>query len=1159
MQRLNGATLFSASDLVNFLECEHTTTLGLLDLVTPLERAESDEASKLIQDKGFAHEGAFLDTLKERGVRVAEIAHQLPAEAAARATLEAMKGGHDIIFQAAFLAAPFFGRADFLRRIDGRSRFGQWQYEVMDTKLARNVKAKFVTQLCFYSDLLADAQGAEPRSMHLVLGDGTEKNFRFANYSRYFRQLRARFTEFARSGQTDTYPERCDHCQFCDWRNLCQQRWLDDDYLNQVAGIRRDQIPKLKAQGVPTVAALASLGENVVVPKMQSDTLTRLRAQAALQLHRRRTGQPKVELLALDPDERRGFYRLPEPSAGDIFFDMEGDPLEEGGLEYLFGVWYRDDQAGAQFTFKPFWAHNRAEEKAAFEALIDFIIDRRQKFPDSHVYHYAPYEPTALKRLMSLHGSREAQVNGLLRDRVLVDLYAVVREALRTSEKGLSIKDIECFYMEKRRGEVLDAGASIVQYERWRTTGDQGALEAIKKYNEDDCRSTQLLRDWLLGMRPPGLRWFSLASHEETGAEGKENDRQPSQRTVELEAGLARLKPLLLAGMAEDAPPQDSDEHLRQLTSQLLDFHRRCANPEWWAVFARQEMTEEELIEDFECLGGLRADGKPPKPEKRSLLYGYSYPEQDTKLRPGKVVRRADTTETLGTITSLDEDERRVEIKVSAKRGAPPPTLSIGPEGPIDTDALRKAVWRFAESVIADDGRFGAVRAFLRKDPPKLGRGSTSFPRARDSNFPERVYNAVSDLDESYLFIQGPPGAGKTTCGSELIVRLLAAGKRVGVTSNSHKAVNNLLDAILKVAREKGVRFEGAKKSSASDPETEVAGGTMIQNVYGNADIVNGNDQLIAGTAWLFADPGLEGALDYLFVDEAGQVSLANLVTGGTSARNIVLLGDQMQLGQPIQGDHPGRSGESTLDYLLDGKATVPDDRGIFLATSWRMHPDVCRFISDAVYDGRLEPEPGNERQRLVLNERAHRALAPAGIRFLPAVHEGCSQRSEPEAVLVAEILASLVEQSFEDKEGRPHRMTLGDVLVVAPYNAQVNLLRAGLPEGARVGTIDKFQGQEAQVVIVSMTTSSGDFLPRNIEFLYDKNRLNVAVSRAKCLAVVLASPALLRIRCPTAEQMELVNTLCWLSEYSTQPAAHLAPPNVAPIKGALYKEGGGE
>ena len=275
----------------------------------------------------------------------------------------------------------------------------------------------------------------------------------------------------------------------------------------------------------------------------------------------------------------------------------------------------------------------------------------------------------------------------------------------------------------------------------------------------------------------------------------------------------------------------------------------------------------------------------------------------------------------------------------------------------------------------------------------------------------------------------------------------------------------------------------------------------------------------------------MDQLVDYLFVDEAGQVALANLVAMGVSARNIVLLGDQMQLGQPIQGDHPGRSGESALDYLLGGLATIPPERGIFLATTWRMHPDVCRFISEAVYDGRLQPEAGNAKRALILGADAHPVLLPTGIRFVAADHEGCGQRSEEEAKIVAELLSSLLLQRYRDKKGAEHPITLDNILVVAPYNMQVNLLRKTLPEGARVGTVDKFQGQEAEVVIVSMATSSQEFMPRHMEFLYSRNRLNVAVSRARCLAVVVANPKLLEIDCSTPEQMALVNTLCWVQK----------------------------
>jgi uncharacterized protein len=746
-----------------------------------------------------------------------------------------------------------------------------------------------------------------------------------------------------------------------------------------------------------------------------------------------------------------------------------------------------------------------------------------------HVYHYAHYEPSALKRLMSLHGTREAEVDDLLRRGKFVDLYKVVREAMRTSAPGYSLKDIETFYMPPREGEVKTAAASIVHYERWRTTRDEAELEKIRRYNEDDCRSTHLLRDWLLERRPARLLWYSGEKQTGDGA------AKPtvSERMAQIEEALAQYRGALLDELPEDRAAWSADERLRELVFQLLDFHRREAKPQWWAMFARQDMTDDELIDDIETLGGLRqVKETPPVPVKRSLVYTFSFPEQETKLRAGDNCHRTDTTKLLGEIVALDEQARRIEIKVGPRREVPA-ALSIGPGDPYDTDVLRDAVWRFADSVVADDGRFAAVRALLRKDAPALRRRAPgSALLSGRGELAAQALQAALALDDSYLFIQGPPGAGKTTIGSRLIVGLLRKGKRIGVTSNSHKAINNLLRAVEKVANEEGVTFAGVKKATGRDSDS-VFDGEIVEDVYTNAAAIDGDYQLLAGTAWLFADPELESALDYLFVDEAGQVSLANLVAMGASARNVVLLGDQMQLGQPIQGVHPGRSGESTLDYLLDGQATVSPERGIFLGTTWRMHEDVCRFISEAVYDGRLQPEPDNQTQRLMLNGSAHAALAPTGIRFVGVEHDGCSQRSEPEAALVKELYASLLLQKHVGKKGGRAPMTPGNILVVAPYNAQVNLLKSMLPQGARVGTIDKFQGQEAEVVIVSMTTSNGECLPRNIEFLYDKNRLNVAVSRAKCLAVVVACPDLLRVHCSTPAQMELVNTLCWLHEYA--------------------------
>jgi len=541
-------------------------------------------------------------------------------------------------------------------------------------------------------------------------------------------------------------------------------------------------------------------------------------------------------------------------------------------------------------------------------------------------------------------------------------------------------------------------------------------------------------------------------------------------------------------------------------------------------------MTEEELLEDPECLAKLEADPTcPPFKDKRSIVYTYRYPEQETKLRDGSSVTRADTGKSVGEIV-MDPEARRVSLRQGAIKDALPPRLNLGPTGPIGSGVIRDALFRFADSAIISDHAFPAVEAILRREPPQVQEHSPGQPLIPSGKATvDAAIDVVSRLDNSYLFIQGPPGAGKTFTGKHLIVALLRAGKRIGITSNSHKPIHHLLLEVVKQAQSEGFEFVGAKKASKGSPDSEFDG-PLVTNLYTNDDVWGSGAQLIAGTAWLFSDPGATQALDYLFVDEAGQVALANLVAMGTSSKNVILLGDQMQLAQPIQGVHPGRSGESSLDYLLSGEATIAADRGIFLETTWRMHPDVCKFISDAVYDSRLEPKPSNVNRVLRLAAGAHALLKPSGISYAPMEHTGCSQQSQEEAQLIREVYNSALQQEYLDRDGNVRKVAADNILVVAPYNMQVNLLREALPAGARVGTVDKFQGQEAEIVLVSMTTSSEAELPRHIEFLYSKNRLNVAISRAKCLAVLVMSPRLLSIKCSTPEEMALVNTLCWVS-----------------------------
>jgi uncharacterized protein len=1126
MQRRGEKIVYSASDLMAFLECHHLSTLNLLALDTKMERAAPDEQIQLIQDKGFAHEADFLESLRQAGGKIVELSSKGELQSNIAATRAAMAAGAEVIFQAALSDGTFFGYADFLRRVDRPSAFGDWSYEVADTKLAHRAKPKFMIQLAHYSELLTSIQGVQPGKMHLVLGNRAERSFRVSDYIRYYRHLRLQFEVFI-AERPKTQPESCAHCPVCDWRDRCADAWERVDHLNQVANISKIQIKRLAENSVHTLAQLAELPPETTIRKMQPETLARIRGQASLQLKRRLTGKNIVELLPRNPSQRTGFDRLPPPDIGDLFFDMEGDPLHEGGLEYLFGVYFCEN---GEWTFREFWAHTRLEEKAAFVAFIDFVTEHLKRHPNAHIYHYAHYEPTALKRLMSSHGVREAEVDQLLRSSKFVDLFQVVRDAIRVSEPSYSIKNLEVFYMTKREGDVTSAGASVVFYEKWRQTKDDDLLRKIRDYNKDDCISTQLLHQWLLQLRPDLPEW-----QPEVGAQDGQSEKSDKVKAHEMR--LAAYEVRLLAGFSPDAPDLTADQHLRVLIFQLLDFYRRTAKPAWWALFARRDMTLDELVDDSECIAGMRLISTSLSATGRGAQIAlYQYPEQEFKLREGDTCVRTDTTQTIGTIGVVDQIKRTVEIKVGKNREIPE-EISVSSGGPIPTDKIRDAIFRLADELLSGGDRYAASFAFLKREAPRVKGHREGDPFVAKSTDPmPQIIRAVANLDQSCLFIQGPPGAGKTYTGSHLIVDLLARGHRIGVTSNSHKAIHNLLKAVEKRAGERGLRFKGLYKASAQSKGSNFEG-EVIENVVNNQEIFEdlsaGQVQLVAGTAWLFSDEGLDQQLDYLFVDEAGQVATANLVAMGTSATNIVLLGDQMQLGQPIQGVHPGDSGLSSLDFLLEGRATIPPERGVFLETSWRMHPDVCQFISDAMYESRLRTEEQNAHQRLVLTDDADSALRPTGVTYLPVIHDACSQSSEEEATKIRSIYMNLLRQRYRDRDGNERDMTAENILVVAPYNIQVNLLRQYLPEDARVGTVDKFQGQEAEVAIISMTTSSGDYLPRFIEFLYSRNRLNVAISRARCLALVVMNPDLLSIRCSTVEEMALANSLCWVKEYS--------------------------
>lgn len=1084
--------LLSPTDLVKFFGCHHATYLDMHEIASKnAPSAMNEQLSK----NGNAHETAYLNILKSQGLSVIEIPKEgILEEERSRLTIEALHSGADVIYQGFLKAHPWRGDADFLIKIQEPSALGDFSYEVLDTKLSKHPKSEYILQLSVYSELLANIQKKEPVLMYIVTGDGKRHDFKVKDFASYYQKSKNSFESFVNNPLQQSTAEPCNYCALCHWKDHCTAQWEASNHLSLVANIQRSQIKRLRTAGITNIKDLAALPIAHEIPDFNKDVLLRLREQALLQEYKRETGKDRFELIPLTPG--KGFERIPKRNVGDIFFDMEGDPLHPDGLEYLFGIYYFENK---QSVFIPFWGHTHEEEKEAFRKVMTFLNGHLTQYPKAYIYHYNHYEVTALKRLACRYGLFEEMLDNLLRTKKFVDLYKAVRESIRTSEPGYSIKNLETFYMDKREGTVSTAVDSIVFYNKWRESGESCLLKDIETYNELDCASTYKLRDWLLKIKPKGAPFF-LSEALVLNNDGV------SRKDWEIEYEASKK-------LLEDKYKIDPKEMYRQLAD-LIEFHNREKKPQWWAYFERHDKFEDELINDPECLAGLTLAGSQSSAE----AHFYCFPPQEYKLKAGRYAKDIRTGKSWF-IIQVDDVKNIVKIKPG---NTPPPNrLSLGPSDPISTDGIRSAIYRVSDSILEADKKYAAIKDILNKTEPNIKGRQRGQPVSLLKDPLSGAMEAVLNLKKSYLIIQGPPGSGKTYTSSHIIVELMRQGKKVGVAANSHKAIHNLLDQIEKVADSKNFQFFGVKKSSGQESDYQ---GKYIKNEPKTKKI-DLRMSLFAGTAWLFSDSIFDQELDYLFIDEAGQVSVANVVAMGAAAKNIVLVGDQMQLGQPIQGVHPGEAGLSILEFLLGDYQTVPPSRGIFLQDTYRLEPGICKFISEAFYEGRLNPHPSTSNRNLLLD---YSDLPSKGVHVIHAKHTGCAQKSVEEGVIIKGVYEKLLGQSFND--GKNIRaVIIDDILVVTPYNVQANHLSAILPEGARVGTVDKFQGQEAPIVLVSMVTSSAEDLPRNIEFLYSQNRLNVAVSRAQCLAVIVFNPALLEVPCKTIEQMRLVNTFCFM------------------------------
>ncbi|GAA3462390.1 uncharacterized protein J2S66_003913 [Saccharothrix longispora] len=1133
MLTADGHLVHSPSDLVDLLECEHRSVLShALATGVPGAPAPDQRQGLLAARHGLAHEQAVLERFRaERDV--VEIPQPAPTHealtAAAEQTARALDDGAPVVYQAVFYADGFHGRADFLVA-------GPHGYEPHDAKLARHATPAAVVQLTAYADALGHRAGP---AMHLLLGDGTDRAFRVGDFLPLVRNLRDRLT--ARLAAPAALPDRlwdderpaCATCRFARHCATGRERARD---LSLVAGIRADQRRKLVAAGLGTIDALANATRSEKPATMSAATFTGLRAQAALQVIQddSRTEDDPVGKVAYEVVAPEALAALPAPSPGDLFFDMEGDPfaLDGEGLEYLFGV------VDADAAFTPFWAHTRPQEKRAFERFVDHATAALEANPGAHVYHYAPYEVNALKKLAALHGTREDAVDHLLRSGALVDLYSVVRKALRVSQRSYSIKYLEPLYMPgARSGDVKNAVSSIEAYEEFLSLRDadparaEDVLNGIAEYNTDDCVSTLRLYRFLLEVRAEA----GIAPHvPEPSFTQEVEDEIAAQRRAERAERLAAVVDPLIEGLPDNPAEFTDDERARALLAAAVGYHRRETNPAWWDFFRQLAAPLSELEADNACAVGthVRAEdwampsGRVRKAKRQVTVacdpdrpHPFATGDQVRLLYPG-------TPNTTRDAVVLAESAEDVVLLESAGPesvdGAVP--VAVLPGSPVRPTPKDEAVYDLAAMVVDRLPELPPHPGIdlVRRTPPRL-RGSRDLPRSDD--LIADVIAAVDALDGSALAVQGPPGAGKTYLAGRLIAHLIRGGRSVGVTSTSHKAVENVLFAALAAGRELGVPIPTAKRAKGA-PARDCA----WEQPRDNPALVRWrNDQgaghLVGGTSWTFANTALrEQPFDVLIVDEAGQFALADALAVSTCARNLVLLGDPQQLPQVVQGTHPAGAEASALGHLIGDADVVPPSLGYFLDQTRRMHPAVCEPVSNLSYAGLLRAHPSTAARGI--------AGVESGVYAHSVAHSHNTTGSVEEAAAVVGLVRSLMGRLWTDGAGA-RALDDSDVLVVAPYNLQVRLVRRELEkhghEHVRVGTVDRFQGQEAPVVITTMTSSAAVDLPRGLDFLLSRNRLNVALSRAQAVAVVVCSPRLVEADIRDVEQLRLVSGMVGL------------------------------
>lgn len=1103
------------------------------------QKIQQDPLNEILKKDGIRHEEKLIKELENQNFKVQRLKGKQD-KSDYEESIKAINQGYDFIHQGSFNNGEIRGAVDLLKRVDIPSRLGPFSYIPIECKLASSINIKFIIQALCYCELLIESMGNRPKTFELYLGGGSFEYFDVDKYWAWYQFKKNQYKSFLRNFNPNKEPEDIpgDHSN---WTEFITERLKTKRDLILVHNMLKTQRNKLRAKGILSIDQLAAIKPNTKISGINPEILERLRKQAAIQIKPRKN-ENVPEFIFKDQDNSFGLFELPKPSQGDIWFDLEGarDFVSGTKLEYLFGVVYLDKNN--QLTDCYWWAHTDEEEKLSFEKFVDWVEKRRKEFPDLHIYHYANYEKVAVRDLQQKYLTCMSEITEWLTNNLLIDLQPIVQNTIILGEESYSLKKVEKLYM-KREEDMQSAVESMVAYELWKNSDEPGIpgkledglspmLEEIRLYNKDDLVSTYKLNQWLLEKK-------SDLNIEESFS-NREDKKEKSQREIDIESSLL-LDEIPSQGLNNNqnkskvspTNPRGWSWETQKVLASLLGFLVREQDVNYWRYFDRIEQSfvnPSSLLKDDEVIAEARLI-------ESSEYIEYSFnPEQPIKLEK-------DANSSWGLRLYLPKSDRNLKVQpygLDCEKGSikfKDSKRILGKNLAIDeclikveeayfTSSIRRSLldqakdWVRGVSLISPT----IIQLLERDILPELIPVNENIQKDL-ANINKYISDFIFKNNEILFAIQGPPGTGKTTLSSKVITDLVQKGYRVAITSNSHKVIDNLLLKIDTIFQDLNINQKIVKCDTRED------------EIFLNSNVItlppkkiSNNVSVMGATTTKFCSKEFDSIFDLLVVDEAGQYALANLLTIAKHSKSILLVGDTQQLAMPTKASHPNNSGQSCLQFLMNGLEVVPNNKGIFLPISWRMAPAINNVVSELFYQGKLKPNTKNSENKIFWEQASmekDKSIYPdSGVMFVPVRHQDCSLKSEEEAEKIKQLIKLLLSSKYKLASDKEKFISEEDILIIAPFNVQVNYLKRKLDKKLKIGTVDNFQGQEAIISIFSLTSSTGEDAPRGLDFLLEPNRINVAISRAKILSIVVGSPSLAESFCKTNEEVIKLNRL---------------------------------